>query len=67
MIDPHDPVVQRIRSEFAEMPGLSLTERQAARMWQLRLDEAEATLRALVEAHFLTRSGSGRYCRTSPV
>ena len=29
------PVVRRIESEYAEMPGLSVTEMQARRLWDL--------------------------------
>ena len=60
-------VLRRIRDEFVEMPGLSLTESQAARLWQIPADQAESVLRVLVDAQFLTRSGTGRYCRLSAV
>jgi hypothetical protein len=49
------------------MPGLSLTERQAARLWQVPAAEAATALAALVDARFLARSGSGRYVRPSAV
>lgn len=67
MHQPIDSVLRRIRDEFVEMPGLSLTESQAARLWQIPAAEATSVLRVLVDAQFLTRSGSGRYCRLSAV
>ena len=67
MHDSIDSLLCRIRAEFVEMPGLTLTERQAARLWQMTHDDAQNVLHALVDAHFLTRSDSGRYCRQSVV
>lgn len=62
-----DRLAALVRSEFAEMPGLALTERQAARLWQVPPDEAAQVLRQLVDTHFLAVSGAGRYCRSSAV
>lgn len=62
-----DHLVRLVRSEFAEMPGLSLTEGQAARLWQIPPAEAAQALHHLVDARYLARSGSGRYCRSSAV
>jgi hypothetical protein len=62
-----DRLVSLVRSEFAEMPGLSLTERQAARLWQVPAADAALALAALVDARFLARSVSGRYVRPSAV
>ena len=67
MEDTADTLVRRIRDEFVEMPGLSLTESQAARLWHMPSDETQSVLRVLVDAHFLTRNSSGRYCRLSAV
>jgi hypothetical protein len=60
-------LVSLVRSEFAEMPGLSLTEHQAARLWQVPPADAASALGALVDARFLARSSTGRYGRPSPV
>jgi hypothetical protein len=60
-------LVSLVRSEFSEMPGLSLTERQAARLWQVPAADAATALAALVDADFLARSGSGRYTRPNAV
>jgi hypothetical protein len=67
MHDTQDGLLQRIRDEFVEMPGLSLTEGQAARLWQVDPGTTADLLRRLVEARFLARTGAGLYRRTSVV
>jgi len=42
-------VVERIRAEYVEMPGLSLTVLQAARFWGLSARTLERVLSSLVE------------------
>ena len=56
-------VVQRIRGEFLEMPGLRLTLRQAQRLWQLDETICDAVLGALVDARFLARTRDGAFIR----
>jgi hypothetical protein len=56
-------LARRIRNEYLEMPGLSLTLGQAERMWQLRHRECEDLLGALVESGFLTRTSGGAFVR----
>jgi hypothetical protein len=51
----------RIRGEFKEMPGLSLTVRQASRLWQIDTDVCQAVLDALVVAKILRRRSDGVY------
>ena len=41
-------LVDRVRSEFIEMPGLRLTLPQAARLWGLDLTSCEAVVDVLV-------------------
>lgn len=65
MAESIDVLLQRIHNEFIEMPGLSLTPAQAARLWHMPAGDAETALRRLVEAHVLGVSESGRYCRPS--
>jgi Fic family protein len=57
-------LAQRIQSEFIEMPGLSLTLPQAARLWGLTRSQAESVLRDLVEGGFLVRTPRGSYRRS---
>ncbi len=58
-----DDMVQRVRCEFLEMPGLRLTEKQAGRLWGLDPPFCSAVLRSLVEAGFLLRTRDGAYVR----
>lgn len=59
-ISPHmptrqDAVVARVRSEFAAMPGLRLSQVQAKRLFGLPIHECERALEHLVSAGYLTR------------
>ena len=55
--------MNRIRAEYVEMPGLSLTEAQVERLWNLTSDIAETLLQELQRAHFLLRTKKGTYVR----
>ena len=46
-------VVDRVRAEFLEMPGLELTLPQAVRLWTLGADDCRFVIDALVDAGFL--------------
>lgn len=54
---------QLIRAEYIEMPGLSLTARQAQRLWCLDADTCRRLLNELIEANFLERTRRGTYVR----
>ena len=56
-------VVQRIRGEYTEMPGLTLTVRQAARLWGLDVSQSQRLLSELVARRFLVEDASGGYRR----
>jgi hypothetical protein len=56
-------VLQRVRAEFLEMPGLRLTRAQARRLWALDEALCDAILAALVDARFLVRSGNVAFMR----
>ena len=47
------PLVDRVRSEFVEMPGLELTFQQAMRLWHLGADDCGGIIKTLVHAGFL--------------
>jgi hypothetical protein len=51
----------RIHSEFDEMPGLSLTSFQAAKLFGLSPDVAGRILERLTDARVLRRTGDGRF------
>ena len=59
-----DRLLQRVRSEFTEMPGLRLTVAQASRLWNTDAETSVALLDALVELHFL-RLTNNQYARTN--
>ena len=54
---------ERIKGEYREMPGLSLTPDQARRLWGLDETACRAILDALVDLHFLRRTTRGSYVR----
>ncbi len=56
-------LVDRVRGEFLEMPGLRLTMPQAARLWGLDGPACEAVVDALVRSEFLQRTASGAVAR----
>ncbi len=56
-------LVERVRCEFLEMPGLRLTMPQAARLWGLDQPSCEAVVDALVRCEFLQRTASGAVAR----
>ena len=56
-------LVDRVRSEFLEMPGLRLTLPQAARLWGLDLPACEAVVAALIRSAFLQRTATGAVTR----
>ena len=55
----------RVRSEYIEMPGLSLAPAQAARLWALDRSLTDRLLDRLVAAGFLRRTREGLYLRPS--
>jgi len=56
-------LVNRIKAEYMELPGLQLTPWQAQRLWGIDQTQCDAILEALVDAAFLRRTGSGYYAR----
>jgi hypothetical protein len=59
-------IVNRVRSEFVEMPGLELTMPQAVRLWSLGADDCRAVIDALVDAGFLRWTVRRTVMRTGP-
>ena len=53
----------RAQGEFLEMPGLQLTERQAARLWSFEPALCRAVLSTLVERRFLVRTRGATFVR----
>jgi len=57
-------MLNRVRGEFLEMPGLQLRVDQAQRLWGLDRSTCEELLKSLVEAKFLWRRSGDVYCRS---
>jgi len=55
--------LRRAQAEFLEMPGLQLTEAQAARRWSFDSALCSAVLSALVESRFLIRTRNASFSR----
>ena len=55
--------VRLIQSEFAEMPGLHLSKRQAQRMWNLDARTTDVIFTELEDSHFLRRMPNDVYIR----
>jgi hypothetical protein len=55
--------VERVRSEYIELPGLSLTLTQAQRLWALDRVTCDRLLGELVRTHFLWKTESECYVR----
>jgi hypothetical protein len=54
-------VVARVRGEFTEMPGLSPTLAQAARLFGLPAEECRGVLELLLREEFLRCGPDGQY------
>jgi hypothetical protein len=57
-------LLQRVRSEFNEMPGLRLTPAQAARLLGLDALSCQRVINALVQSAFLRWTPDGTVVRT---
>jgi hypothetical protein len=55
-----------MRAEFREMPGLSVTLGQAARLWNADRRQCFDALESLADEGFLCRA-RGSYARTTPL
>ena len=58
----HD-LVNQIRMEYLEMPGLALTSGQVRHRWNLDPALCDAVLSALVRAEFLSETPNGTFLR----
>ena len=60
---PVKNMLERIRAEFLEMPGLRLTVEQVQRLCGAERTPCQAVLDALVDAKFLCVKSNGTYAR----
>jgi hypothetical protein len=58
-----DVALRRAQAEFLEMPGLQLTEAQAARLWSFDSALCSAVLSELVASQFLVRTRRNLFAR----
>jgi hypothetical protein len=54
---------QLVRAEYAEMPGLKLTERQIRRLWNLDVALCDAVIASLISGRFLKQTQGDLYVR----
>jgi hypothetical protein len=59
----HQRLLERVRGEFLEMPGLRLTPAQAARLWHLDTSVCEQVIDRLVRTSFLRWTSCGALVR----
>ena len=57
-------LIERVRAEFVEMPGLELSLPQAARLWNLGIDDCREVLDILTTAGFLRWTAGQTVIRT---
>ena len=61
----HD-LLRRIESEYREMPGMSVNEQQAQRLWGLDSTTCLFVLRTLIDRGILRRTARGTFIRCPP-
>ena len=62
---PLEALLQRVREQYREMPGLKLTKPQATLLFGVAPSVCAAMLRALVMENFLSRAGDGLFVRST--
>ena len=58
-----EDVIQRVRAEFVEMPGMRLSTEQVQRLCGIERNVCRMVLETLVDARFLCINPDGRYGR----
>jgi len=58
---PHEHLLNRIRAEYLEMPGLRLTFQQMQRLFGIERTVCQTVLDSLVDAWFLCAKLDGRF------
>jgi DNA-binding IclR family transcriptional regulator len=52
-------IMQRVRTEYEEMPGLSVTVAQASRLWNIDAATTREVLNAMVDVGYLSAGPRG--------
>jgi hypothetical protein len=63
-MDVDDVVAERVRAEFDEMPGMTLTMSQASRLFGLERELCQAIVERLITDSYLRWTASGTMTRT---
>jgi hypothetical protein len=63
IVRTHDALIERLRAEFIEMPGLRLMREQVQRLCGVEQAICQIVLDELVNAKFLCRKPHGVYAR----
>ena len=58
-------VLERVRAEYLEMPGMSLTTQQVQRLCGIERILCQTVLDALVDEKFLSLKPNGAYARSN--
>jgi hypothetical protein len=62
-LEPVDVWITRVRAEYVEMPGMSLTKCQMCRLWHIDADTCDAVVGALLASGFLRDRQDEKYVR----
>ena len=62
--DSLETTIDRVQSEYREMPGLRLTFDQMRRLWMLDRPTCRALVEKLLDAQFLKPTRDGQYVRS---
>ncbi len=60
-----EDVIQRVRAEYVEMPGMRLKTEQVQRLCGIEQDMCQMVLDTLVDARFLCVKPDGHYTRVT--
>jgi hypothetical protein len=63
MTPPFEQIVQRMRADYLELPGLKLTRAQARCLWGLDADTCDQLLAYLIESGFIVCTRNDTYVR----
>jgi hypothetical protein len=64
---PLAALLDRVREQYREMPGLMLTRAQAMRLFDVAPSVCAAMLKALVLENFLSRTADGVFVRSTVI
>jgi hypothetical protein len=62
---PLEALLQRVREQYREVPGLKLTKEQATQLFGVAPSVCAAMLRALVMENFLSRAEESLFVRST--